>query len=298
MPLELHSIDQFDFHQAPVYGVAAANNHLYSVGGDRQVFHYWMEADQYMAERIALLNHAGYCCHVHEKWIFAGDAQGYLYRFHFDDKESVKVMKAHDGGIFKLTSDAEQLYSIGQDGKLNLWSFDPLEMKRTLWLSAEKLRDLCWNDSMSQLAVVGQDGILRVLELPMLNEIFTSLPMKDGLTSVAYWPEKKTWVSGNKQGQVQFWKQEQSSPIFDFQAHKGNIYGLSVDTENQLIWTSSLDKSIKAWEMTSLALAGKWDNLNQSPLRSVNQILMVNPNIFISAGDNKKIDVTKICFFK
>lgn len=298
MPLELHSIDQFDFHQAPVYGVAAANNHLYSVGGDRQVFHYWLEADQYMAERIALLNHAGYCCHVHENWIFAGDAQGFLYRFHVQDKTSVKIVKAHEGGIFKLTSDTYHLYSIGQDGKLNLWSFDALEMIRSLWLSPEKLRDMAWNDQKNQLAIVGQDGLLRVLEPPMLNEIFTSNPIPEGLTSLAYWPEKKMWVSGNKLGVVHFWKLEQNAPVYDFQAHKGNIYGISIDTKHQLIWTCSLDKTIKAWDLLNLELAGKWDNLNQSPLRSVNQILMVNPNIFISAGDNKKIDVSKICFFK
>ncbi len=298
MPLELHSIDQFDFHKSPVYGICASGDDIYSVGGDRQFLHYWEENGIWLAEPIALLNHAGYSCYsIHDK-LFAGDAQGHLYVFDRTEKSLIKIIQAHDGGIFRITHNGEEILSLGHDGKLNIWNISNLEMIRTIWISEQKLRDACWNMESSKLGIVGQDGQLRILHLPLFNELFTSIPLESGLTAITYWPEKEIWVTSSKIGKIQFWKENSIRPLFEFQAHKGNIYRILLDSQNGILWSASVDKSLKAWSLNDLTLLEKWGNLNGTPLRSVNDMAIFKENILICAGDNKKIDLSKICFSK
>ncbi|MEN9948133.1 MAG: hypothetical protein RL106_956 [Bacteroidota bacterium] len=298
MPLELHSIDQFDFHKSPVYGICSIGNDIYSVGGDRQLLHYWKDGEDWLAEPIALLNHAGYACLAHDNWLFVGDAQGQLYQINRQEKSLIKIVQAHEGGIFKLLIHDDQIISVGQDGKLNIWKLDNLEMVRTMWISDQKLRDASWDDTSMKLALVGQDGVLRILHLPQLNELYTSHAAVDGLTSVTYWCEKQTWITSSKSGKIIFWKEHTTSPLFEFQAHKGNIYRLIADEQHGILWTASIDKSIKAWQLKDLTQAGKWENLGGIPMRSVNDIAIFHGDILISTGDNKKIDLSKICFSK
>ena len=200
--------EQFDFHKSPVYGICSAGDDIYSVGGDRQLLRYWMEGENWLAEPIAMLNNAGYTCFAHQDWLFVGDAQGQLYQFHRKEKSILKIVQAHDGGIFKIINHQGELISIGQDGKLNIWKVDTLEMLRTIWISDQKLRDAHWDDSSKKLAVVGQDGALRVLLLPLYNEIYTSHQIADGLTSVVFWSEKQTWITSSKSGKIIFWKED------------------------------------------------------------------------------------------
>lgn len=296
MPLELNSIDQFDFHKSPVYGICTIDNHIFSVSGDRQVIHYWLEDELWKAETIALLNHAGYCCHAEKYWLFVGDAQGQLYQFDLRNKSLVKIIEAHHGGIFKLTDEQDELISIGQDGKLNVWKLENLEMIRTIWISDQKLRDVQWDQNKEKLAIVGQDGFLRILTLPLYQEVYTSKVIQEGLSSAAFWASKHTWITGSKSGKINFWKEDDTASKFEFQAHKGNIYRLIVDEKHDLLWSISIDKTLKAWDLKDLALAGKWENLEGSAFRSINDLAIFNDDILVSCGDNKKIDVLKICF--
>ncbi len=298
MPLELHSIDQFDFHKSPVYGICSFDDDLYSVGGDRQLLHYWKENDQWMAEPFALLNHAGYCCFAHHSRLVVGDSQGQLYLFNREEKSLIKIVQGHDGGIFKVLQQQNEIISIGQDGKLNIWNSESMEMIRTIWISDQKLRDAYWESDSKRLALVGQDGILRILHAPLYNEIYTSHPNQDGLTAVTYWSEKNTWITSSKLGKIEFWKESAQQSLFEFQAHKGNIYRLIVDMNRGILWSASVDKSLKAWSLKDLTLLGKWESLDNTPLRSVNDIGIFQHDILFCAGDNKKIDLSKICFSK
>ncbi len=298
MPIELQSIDQFDFHQAPIYGLAQFENELFSVGADRQVFHYWLDDNQWYAELWAILPTSGFCCCFNSKNVFVGDSKGTIYVFDRHQKQLQKAIQAHQSGILKMLIWDDELWSIGQDGTINIWELSTLKNNRSIILGDVKLRDMSWDNTHSNLGVIGLDGYLRIFEKEWMNEWHTQMTHLTGGTSVCYWDQKKLWITGGKDGMIQFWDPSQSHSLFDFQAHKSNVYRLLIDQDRQILWTCSLDKSVKAWDIRTWECLGKWDKMNQSVFRSVNDILLLDKDLLVIAGDNKKIDVTKICFFK
>jgi WD40 repeat protein len=298
MPIELQSIDQFDFHQAPVYGLAEFENELFSVGADRQVLHYWLQDNNWLAEQWALLPTAGFCCCFNSNIVFVGDSKGTIYVFDRMQKQLRKAVQAHQSGILKMHILKDELWSIGQDGTINIWEISELKNKRSILLGDIKLRDMCWDTEHSNLGIIGLDGYMRLFDKEWMNEWHTQMAHRLGGTAISFWSKKNLWITGGKDGLIQFWDPQQANSLFDFQAHKSNVYRILLDQEHQVLWSCALDKSVKAWDMKTWECIGKWDKMRQTVFRSVNDILLLDKDHLVITGDNKKIDVTKICFFK
>jgi hypothetical protein len=70
-----------------------------------------------------------------------------------------------------------------------------------------------------------------------------------------------------------------------------------LDRKNEVIYTISQDKSLKVWSLESLTLLNKWDHWEGQSYRSINKMELFEDKLIL-AGDNSKIDVLKICFFR
>ena len=296
MPINLEVIDTFDFHQAPVYALAIDQHHLYSAGGDRKIIRYQKLDGQFIAELFAQTTESTFALHLDKNLLFTGGIDGNLNIFDVQEKKILNRYQCHGMGLYAIESNDEFIITGGGDGKIHLWDKSNMRIARTIWTGSAKIRKFIWDTHKTEMACIDNEGNLRIFETKHWNEIYTSKHI-NGWTSGFYHASKKVWILGSKSGEIIAYHQQSTKPILIIQAHLNSIYSLIWDKENEILLSGSLDKSIKIWNEQTLDLMNRLDKMNGIPLRSVNAILKWNDHLAI-AGDDKKIHITKICFFK
>jgi WD repeat-containing protein 61 len=296
MPINLEVIDTFHFHQAPVYALAIDQHHLYSAGGDRKIFRYEQRNGQFVAELFAETTESTFALHLNKNILFTGGIDGNLNIFDVQEKQILNRYQCHEMGLYAIESNDEFIITGGGDGKIHLWDKSKMCIVRTIWTGSAKIRKFIWDTHKTQMSSIDNEGNFRIFETKYWNEIYTSKHI-NGWTSGYYHDLKKVWILGSKSGEIAAYHQQSSKPILTIQAHLNTIYSLTWDEENKILVSGSLDKSIKIWDGKTLNLLNRLDKMNGIPLRSVNAIMKWNDHLAI-AGDDKKIHITKICFFK
>ncbi len=296
MPINLEVIDTFDFHQAPVYTLAIDEHHFYSAGGDRKIIRYHQKENQFIAELFAETTESTFALHLDQNRLYSGGIDGNLNIFDVQEKKILNRYQCHEMGLYAIESNNEFIITGGGDGKIHLWDKSKMCIVRTIWTGPVKIRKFIWDSQKTEMACIDNEGNFRIFESKYRNEIYTSKHI-NGWTSGFYHASKKVWILGSKSGEIIAYHQQRTQPILIIQAHLNAIYSLIWDKENEILVSGSLDKSIKIWDGQALDLLNRFDKMNGVPLRSVNAILKWNDHLAI-AGDDKKIHITKICFFK
>ncbi len=296
MAINLEVIDTFDFHQAPVYALAANEHHLYSAGGDRNIFRYHKASGQWAAELFAITTESTFALHIDGDHLMSGGIAGNLNVFDVQKKTILHRFESHEQGIYSITSNNEFLITGGGDGKIHLWKKNQWQIVRTIWTAQSKIRKFIWSEDKKFMAAIDNAGYFRIFETQWWNEVFT-YKHTTGWTGGSYYTEKKVWLLGSQHGEIVAFQSANPSPIVQIQAHQNAIYEIVNDEEWPIIISASLDKSVKCWSNQSLELQAKIERIGESPLRSVNTLLKWN-GLLAFAGDDKKIHLTKICFFK
>jgi hypothetical protein len=296
MPINLEVIDTFDFHQAPVYALAIDRHHLYSAGGDRKIIRYQNLEGQFIAELFAETTESTFVLHLDKNLLFTGGIDGNLNVFDVQEKQILNRYQCHELGLYAIESNDEFIVTGGGDGKIHLWDKSKMCIARTIWTGPAKIRKFIWDTHKTEMACIDNEGNLRIFETKYWNEVYTSKHIH-GWTCGLYYALKKVWILGSKSGEIMAYQQQSTKTILGIQAHLNAIYSLIWDEENEILVSGSLDKSIKIWNGQTLDLENRLDKMNGIPLRSVNVILKWNDHLAI-AGDDKKIHITKICFFK
>lgn len=296
MPINLEVIDTFDFHLAPVYALTEYEGQLYSAGGDRKIIRYQEQDDQFVAELFAETTESTFALHVSENLLYSGGIEGNLNVFDTYKKLILNRFQCHGLGIYAIESNDEFIVTGGGDGKIHLWDKRKLSIARTIWTGSSKIRKFIWDTDKTEMASIDNEGNFRIFETKWWNEIYTTKHVT-GWTSGFYHPLKKVWVLGSKTGEIVVYQKNNSKALLNFQAHLNAIYCLIWEKEKHLLISGSLDKSIKIWDDQSLEILNRVDKLNGIALRSINYMTNWNSHLAI-AGDDKKIHITKICFFK
>lgn len=296
MSIKIEVIDTFDFHQAPVYALVADEHHLYSAGGDRHIIRYHPTSNHWEAEPFAQTTESTFVLFRDGSYLFSGGIAGNLNVFDITEKKILHRFACHAQGIYAITANDDFLITGGGDGKIHLWSKVEWRIVRTIWTEESKIRGFIWNHNKTQLASIDNAGYFRVFDTQWWNEIFT-FKHTSGWTSGCFHPIKKAWILGSKIGELVVCPSMNPTPLLQIQAHQNAIYGLIWDEEAHGLVSGSLDKTVKWWNGETLDLIGRCDKINDSMFRSVNSLLKWKDLLAI-AGDNKKIHLTKICFFE
>ena len=296
MPINLEVIDTFDFHLAPVYALAEDEGQLYSAGGDRKIIRYQKQDGQFIAEPFAETTESTFALHVCDHLLYSGGIDGNLNVFDTQQKLILNRFQCHEMGIYAIESNDEFVITGGGDGKIHLWDKKNLVIARTIWTGSSKIRKFIWDANKTEMACIDNEGNFRIFETKWWNETYTTKHVT-GWNSGFYHPLKKVWVLGSKSGEIVVYQQSNTKPLLNIQAHLNAIYCLIWEKEKQILVSGSLDKSIKIWDDHTLDLLNRVDKLNGVALRSVNALINWNGHLAI-AGDDKKIHITKICFFE
>jgi centriolar protein POC1 len=296
MHCEIINHERIDAHKAPIYAMHRNENGIYTGGADRQLI-FQDAQERGICHVLATFSESIFSICTAQNEIWVGGFQGHCYRISPHDQR-VSKFEAHQGPVYAMALiNEEWLATAGADGKIHIWDLHQASIIRSVWLGDEKIRSLRFDSINQQLWVGSADGSLTLLDIPWFNTLEKWIDPGNPCYDLGWLPQKEVFVTAHKNGRLHFWKKGTTSPLLSIPAHMGAIYTLYHEAERNLLFTGSVDKCLKCWDLNSMELLWKRDHYENLPFRSINKIDFWNNEIII-CGDQSKIDFIKICFFE
>lgn len=296
-PLEFAKQFELTGHAAGVYDLCAgpSDDVFFSASGDGFValWNLTSGAQEKFSVRIGKPVYAVLYIGQHDL-LLAGTGEGQLHVIQLQERKEEKCLALHEKGIFKLHFHPlnNHLYVAGGDGVLSIWAVPEMKLLLSFKLSDEKLRAMAISPDGRTLAVSGADGMVRVFETDFYNETHAFKAHPDGVSSLCFHPAKPLLYSGGKDALLKLWRTDHRfEPLLSLPAHNFNIYGLATDQSGDVLFTSSRDKTAKAWHTNDMECLARLDRKSAAGhTHSVNALLWNEAHrTLITGGDDRRI---------
>ncbi len=167
--------------------------------------------------------------------------------------KSIDLKDAHQGIIWDLEFSDNNLYSLGRDGYIHIWSLENNEIVRTIDLG-DKIRAI--DVEADKIAVATLSGKISLLDLNGGNEEILVLD-DEAYYAVELSPDGKTLIAGDKNGEVKVWDLETNTLLTSLEGHNARINDLKFNADGSMFAAASNDKLVQIWHT---------DSLNDEPL--------------------------------
>ena len=272
---------EFNDHTGPVYSIASAGHFIYSSGADKWVARWnllLLKQDEFAVK----LDYPAYCIFhsITKPMLFIGCSNG--------DFHEIKFIKHHKSAIFSIQENplTNQIYTGDSAGNLCIWDSISFQLELQIPLNCEKIRAIGLIDEGTKIVVLSKDGKLRFFETSYYNELLCVPINSDGLQS--FLSVTDLYLVGGHDGYLFVVDSLTNSVLSKIAAHKGPIYSIKQINEN-FFATSSRDKTVKIWDLTTMRVLQKLDLKVGGHKNSVNDILLFNNELLTSCSDDSKI---------
>lgn len=284
-------------HSAGIYSIAFDGDFLYSGSADGFVTRWNLELGIQDKFAIKFNNPVYSICLINEnKLLVVGLSTGDLHIFELVSRLEIKYYNQHVKAIFAIVENPlkKQFYTADADGNLAVWNSETLELLIYLPLDCGKIRRMKSSDNGDYIALVGQDGFVRVFETTFFNEVSCFKAHENGATAIMFNPKNASQIiTGGKDALLKIWNWNTAKLIQEIPAHNFVIYDIvSIDDGNSFV-SCSRDKSIKKWSTMDFSFQQKIDFKMGGHRHSVNCLIGINNSIFCSGSDDKRISLWK-----
>ena len=171
-------------------------------------------------------------------------------------------LRGHSRGVEDLdfSPNGQQLASVGDDGKLELWSLGKEPSSREFWDSSDVLWGVRFSPDGSTLASAGEDGTVRLWDVAKGAAIGGPLIRRTGdVLRVAFSPDGRGLVAGNGEGEIYGWELPSGKPLFEpvRGAHTSDIWGFAFSPKGDRFATYSSDGTSVVLEYPSGRIIGR-----------------------------------------
>jgi len=171
-----------------------------------------------------------------------------------------RTLKGHFGKITALdwTSDGTTVVSASQDGHLLLWDALSSSKKEDVKLKSSYVMSVCMEASGQFVAAGGLDNACSIYKVggPDKAELKTELVSHQGyLSSCKFFHSPTKMLTASADATSLLWDVTKGQIIDTFAEHKANITEVQLVDKN-LYLSSSVDKTIKLWDVRSSAREG------------------------------------------
>jgi WD40 repeat protein len=278
---------EFTDHTGPVYCLTKHDNSLYSSGADKFVVRWdlnHLKQDNFV---IQLEKSAYSILHLlNQPLLLIGCSNGDLHIVNSKEKKEIKFIQHHKTAIFSIIEiQKKQLFVTGDaDGNVCIWDSIKLSLLLQIPLNSGKIRAII--QANHELVIGAKDGKIRFFDLEFFNITAEILINKDGVQSIERYAN--TLLIGGYDGYLYVFDLESKKIMSMIPAHKGPIYSIILLDEHNFA-TASRDKSIKIWDLTTLKVLEKKEYKTGGHRNSVNHILSLTENSFVSCSDDSQI---------
>jgi WD40 repeat protein len=185
----------------------------------------------------------------------------------------------------QFSKEDKQLYCATLSGNLEVWDIDGgrrLEVKR---LSDDKLRTLSISNDGTELAIGGDDRIVRVLDAQSL-EVVSEFDGTPGLVRRARFinDDKNLLVCYNGKDNVRAWDVSTGMST-SFIGHNASVFDLKISADGKTAVTAGLDNSIRLWDVPT----GKQLHEFDAPSMEMRSVRLLTDGSCVAADWNGEV---------
>lgn len=273
-------------HPMPIYHVALTEDRqsLLCLSGDKRISNLNINTGERLPFSINI-GKSGYALLQVKNLLWIGCTDGNIHIIDLDAKREIKNFALHQAPIFSFEYIPDLDWVIAADGKglISIWKAASLLNLAKLPVGTQKIRCTLYDNESKALLVASYDGKLYFINPENLNQ--SELDLHNPQQSEIYClckPKKEGILVGFKNGHLGLAKANASK--LHLPLHNFGIYSL-IKLGNEIV-SCSRDKSIKVWSDKDLSNLQKIDHKQQGHHRSVNGLLKIDENSFISYGDD------------
>jgi WD40 repeat protein len=218
------------------------------------------------------------------------------YALHYVEQEKCLVI----GDIFAIQSVGNILWVAVGSGTVFLVDITQKKIVQQLQYSQQSARCIAKHQFLPIVAVGYSDNAIRIFDASNGNLLHTISAHQNSVFSVAFAPlaENPYLLSGSRDAHLKSWAvsldyQQQQAIV----AHLFTINDIQFSPSGKHFITCSKDKSIKYWDSATLRLLKVIDRGRYAGHgTSINKLLWLDEEIFISCSDDNTIGVWKVSF--
>lgn len=291
MHISIAKITQFSGHIGSIYALVVSSDgkFAYSSGGDGYVVK-WDLHGSGDGLVIAKVDSPVYCLYLFndESRLLIGTSKGDLNDINLMSNEIEKSISLESGSIFSMYETKTNILIGTENGEIIFMSKDLSEVYLRSKISKASVRALCmlneqliYASSDNSIGALSKNGeVIEKIDAAHSNSVFSIIPVGD-----------KLW-SGSRDAHIKIW--EGFKCIEDIPAHSGHVNSLDFNKESNLVVSGSMDKTVKIWNSETGELLKV---LSKEKMKfhhsSVNKVLWIGPNEFISCADDRTLIKTK-----
>jgi len=295
LKLQVTKIGHFSGHADSIYALAVrrADQRFYSGSADGMVvqWDHVKKGDGILVMKalssvysLLILNSG--------KKLLAGTSKGQLHLADIESNVELKLIDAHQGGIFDLQSVGEFVYSCGEDGFVAKWDGEMGLISR--WQVSKKSVRVIRSFPETNLLICGcSDHSIKILDKESGKIIQTLDAHTNSVFSLCL--TSKYLFSGGRDANIYQWDIKTIELIKQIPAHTLHVNYLDYNIGNKLMLSCSMDKTIKIWDAETMELLKVIDHRrNESHINCVNKVLWIDAKHFISCGDDRAVMMFEI----
>ncbi len=107
------------------------------------------------------------------------------------------------------------------------------------------------------LAVAGENGSLRVVDLRSGSLRVASGPRDEPVERIAFTPDGRSVITGNADGDVNVWDVRRAAVVETLAGHGGAVTSLTVSPDGKTLYSSSVDGSVLVWDLAGSRRLGR-----------------------------------------
>lgn len=274
---------------------------IYDVAQKEGVKAFTTSADKYVVrwdlnsgsqDKFAVkLDHSGFKIALSPSYnlLVIGNAKGGLHIIDLVSKKEVRFLTQHKNPIFSISFNeaTNECYTGDAEGYFCVWDADSFDLKLTFPLNCGKIRNIAVKETGDNIAVCGQDGMVRIFETQFFNEIQKFKGHSTGVNCAVF--NQDLLITGGKDAFITKWNWREGSKIKSIPAHNYAVYDLIFLKEKKILISASFDKTIKIWNSNSLDIIKRIEKKDGGHQHAVNRLAKINEEKFLSVSDDKQL---------
>lgn len=292
--MEVTKVAQLTGHKDAVFGLdVSADGKIYSGGGDGYVVE-WQPDIELNGDLLATMSASVYAVKTHGDLLIAGTANGELLVLDRIQRKSILHQKVFPGPVYDILVHDSRIILGGKNGVVVILDMD-LKPIVQLRIAEDNIRKMIADNGRIFFAC--SDNTVRITDAETLKPIRSIDAHDNSVFALALDSKNNRLFTGSRDATIKVWDMEDNSRVFHVPAHMYHVNSLAFNPENQWLLSASMDKSIRLWDSETMQLLKVIDASKFGlHINSVNKVLWIGTNRFISCSDDRTLGLFQVDF--